>query len=192
MRSTGDRTHRLNRDRSWCSVDLEEAARLVAEDDSLNNEARGERLLELNSLLGDGLIGFSGLAAEWLFEDVKATWIYGYFAATVLAAHAFCIQQLAGLIRMLPDDPSLPELAQSLDDLAEVAEKRNLIELDLRARLIVLDDAARMYAVASMHEYEGQAERRVLEAERFTSEHSLLGDAHHGLLCSLAVLHRPG
>ena len=49
-----------------------------------------------------------GLAAEWLFEDVKATWLYGYFTGTVLTAYAFCVQQLAGLLRMNSDDAEYP------------------------------------------------------------------------------------
>lgn len=172
------------------AVDPKEAARLVAEIDARDNESRGERLAELNSLLPDDFIGFSGQAAEWLFDDVKATWIYGYFTATVLAAHAFCLQQLAGLIRMQRDDLSLPDSIGSLDHLSALAEEHRLIDLDLRARLLTLDDVARVYASVGLHEYDGQAERRELEAERFAEEHSLLTDARAALGCSMALLHR--
>ncbi len=171
-------------------MDPKEAARRVAEIDARDNESRGERLAELNGLLPDDLIGFSGQAAEWLFDDVKATWIYGYFTATVLAARALCLQQLAGLIRMQPDDPSLPDSIGSLDQLSALAEERRVIDLDLRARLLTLDDVGRMYASVDLHEYDAQVERRAQEAERFAEEHSLLTDARAALECSVALLHR--
>lgn len=167
-----------------------EAATTVAEVDRRENDDRAARLVELDSLLTNDVIGFSGQAAEWLFDDVKATWIYGYFAATILAAYAFCIHQLAGLIRMLPDDPDLPEETTSLEELAAVAQDRGLIDVDLRARLVTLHDSATMYLAGGLHEYHAQVERRVVEAELFADEHALLGDARDALTCSVALLHR--
>jgi hypothetical protein len=135
-------------------------------------------------------IGFSGQAAEWLFEDVKATWLYGYFTATVLTSHAFCTHQLAGLIRMLPDDPSLPESAGSLEDLAEICERQGVIGIDLRAKLVALHDIASVYLSAGLHEYGAQLEQHVIESELFTDEQSLATDARAALECSIALLHR--
>jgi hypothetical protein len=171
-------------------VELDEAMQALAEVDAREALDRAARLVELTALLGEDDIGFSGQAAHWLFEDVKATWIYGYFAATVLSSHAFCVQQLAGLLRLMPDDPALPESAVSLELLAALAEDRSVIDLDLRARMITLDDSNSVYASAGLHEYHRDAERRAIESERFTNEHSLLADARLALGCSVAVVHR--
>lgn len=171
-------------------MDASEAARLIAEKDASDNSERGARLAELDALLGEGLIGFSGQAAAWLFEDVKATWIYGYFAATVLTAFAFCRHQLAGLIRMLPDDPALPTHAGSLEELAEMCERRGLIGVASRALLVALQDTADAYLSIGLHEHHMRLERRVLDAEEFTDEDPLLADARSALVCSVALLHR--
>lgn len=171
-------------------MDLNEASDIVAGVDHRDNPDRAARLVELNSILPDGDIGFSGRAAEWLFEDIKATWIYGYFSATVLAGYAFCMQQLAGLFRMFPDDPNLPANTTSLEMLAAAAEDRQLISLDTRARLLNLNDIAAGYLVVGVHEYLFQAERREIEAEMFSGEHSLLADARTALQCSIDLLLR--
>lgn len=167
-----------------------EAATRVAEVDRRENEDRASRLTELDALLSDDVVGFSGQAAEWLFEDVKATWIYGYFTATILAAYAFCAHQLAGVIRMIPDDPDLPEQTTSLEELAAATRDRGLINLDLHARLVRLHDSATVYLAVGLHEYDAQVERRVAEASLFTDEHALLSDARDALECSVALLHR--
>lgn len=167
-----------------------EAATRVAEVDRRENEDRAARLTELDALLTDDVVGFSGQAAEWLFEDVKATWIYGYFTAPILAAYAFCAQQLAGLIRMLPDDPNLPEQTTSLEELAAATRDRGAIDVDLHARLVTLHDSATMYLAVGLHEYHAEVERRVVEAALFTEEHALLGDARNALVCSVALLQR--
>ena len=70
-------------------MDLDEAIRIVAEVDDQERSARAARLVELTKLLGEEIMGFSGQGAVWLFEDVKATWLYGYFTGTVLTACAF-------------------------------------------------------------------------------------------------------
>lgn len=171
-------------------MELDEALQSLAAVDAREALDRAHRLVELTALLGEGDVGFSGQAAYWLFEDVKATWIYGYFAATVVSSHAFCVQQLAGLLRLMPDDPALPESAASLELLAALAEERAVIDLDLRARIIMLNDSNSIYALAGLHEYHPDAERHAIESERFTNEHSLLTDARLALRCSVAVLHR--
>lgn len=167
-----------------------EAMTRVAEVDHRENEDRAVRLSELDALLTDDVVGSSGQAAEWLFEDVKATLIHGYFTATILAAYAFCAQQLAGVMRMLPDDPDLPEQTISLEALAAATRDRGLIDVDLHARLVTLHDSATMYLTVGLHEHEAPVERRVAEAALLTDEHPLLGDARNALECSVAVLHR--
>lgn len=107
-----------------------------------------------------------------------------------MAGYAFCLQQLAGLLRMLPDDPELPEEATSLEQLAAMAEDRQLIHLSTRARLLSLHDIATGYLVVGLHEYMFQAERREIDAEVFTGEHTLLADARTALKCSVDLLHR--
>ena len=77
-------------------MELDQALDLVAEADDRERSGRAIRLLEVADLLGEGMVGFSGQAAEWLFEDVKATWVSGYFTSTVLTAYAFCIPVLQG------------------------------------------------------------------------------------------------
>lgn len=169
---------------------LGDAARTVAEADARENGDRAERLVELQSLLADEEVGLSGEAAQWLFEDIKATWIYGYLTATVLAAYAFCMHQLAGLVRMFPDDPGLRDEMTSLEELAAMAQLRGLIDIDLHARLLNLHDVGTIYLTVGLHEYSAQTERRIVEAESFADDHPLLADARAALTCSAALLHR--
>ena len=155
------------------AVDHAEAVEAVAQADSSETAERASRLVELTDRLGEDIVGFSGQGAAWLFEDVKATWIYGYFTATVLVSNAFCLQQLAGLLRLLPDDPSLPESTTSLFALAALAEECGAIDLELRARLVTLDDITHAYASADLHEYRAEAERRASDTADFSDEHTL-------------------
>lgn len=171
-------------------MELGVAAHAVGDVDRRENKDRAVRLVELEAMLGDDIVGFSGQAAQWLFDDVKATWIYGYFTATVLTAYAFCMHQLSGLIRMLPDDPSLAEQITSLDILAATAQELMLIDVSLRAQLVTLNDVGAMYLAVGLHEYNTRSERRVVEAEVFVEEHPLLSDARAALRCSVGLLHR--
>lgn len=148
-------------------MDLEEASRLVSEVDDRENADRGTRLVELGDLLDDRRMGFHGQAAEWLFEDVKATWIYGYFTATVLASDAFCKHQLAGLIRLATDlaPPTRPN--GSLEELAALAEQRGVIDDETYARLVSLHDVTATYMSASVTEFNTLLERRMADSQRF-------------------------
>ena len=48
-----------------------EASQLLHQTDEADHAGRRDRLLQLADLLPDtGLLGFSGRAAEWSFEDV--------------------------------------------------------------------------------------------------------------------------
>jgi hypothetical protein len=135
------------------TVELSDATRLIEETDDDERDVRAGRLVELSDLLGSRPLALHGLAAEWLFEDVKATWLYGYFAGTVLAAYAFCIQQLAGFVRTMLDDPAISDDAVTLEVLAEIAHQHDLTDGDVRARLVSLHDSAFLYLAAGLVSY---------------------------------------
>src|SRR5437764_13758346 len=116
--------------------EAEEQLRSVEEAD---RDRRVARLRELDGWLpSGGRIGFSGQAPQWLFEDIKATWLYGCFTSTVLTAHAFCSLQIAGWLRLLPDDPALPDEPESLEHLAAIAVEAGAVDVELQARLLDL------------------------------------------------------
>jgi hypothetical protein len=181
------------RDTTLCEnvMDQEEASRLIAEADARDHADRSERLLELAALLpDDDIIGFSGEAAPLLFEDVKATGIYACFTSTVLTAHAFCLVQLAGLLRLLPGNPNLPPEATSLEDLAAMAVDTGTIDVELQARLLTLHDLYRSYAGAQLHEDERRFERHRSDAESVTNEDPLLVDARLAVDCAIRLIYR--
>lgn len=169
---------------------MDAARRAVASFDERELVERASRLQELDALLDDREHGYSGQAAQWLFDDVKATWIYGYLTATVVAAYAFCVQKLSGLVRMLPDDPGLPDGSMALDLLAAIAHQRGLVDVRTRAQLVALHDAAQGYLSSNPHEFPAQTERRAAEAEEFADEHMLLTDGRRALECAITLLHR--
>lgn len=172
-------------------MDPDEASRLIADVDEHDHAGRYERLVELTELLPDNdMIGFSGQAAQWLFEDIKATWLYGCFTSTVLTAHAFCLLQVAGSIRLLPDDPGLPDEAPSLEHLAALAVEAGVLDVELQARLIDLHDRYRAYSAAHLHEHEARLERHLIEAGALTDEHPLVLDARQALRTSVMLVYR--
>ena len=163
---------------------------LRARDDS-DHEERIDRLGELIDLLpADGLLGFHGQAAEWLFDDVKATWIYGAFTSTVLTAHAFCMVQLAGRMRLLQDNPGLPAEAESLEHLARLAAEAGIIDADTQAQVVQLHDRSRTYVAANLHRHELRLERHIIETEEVTDEPPLLLDARQALRTAAALVDR--
>lgn len=172
-------------------MDEDQAIEAIATSDEGERAERATRLVELVGLLGDETVDFSGQAASWLFEDVKATWLYGYFTATVVTAHAFCLRQLAGLVLMLPDDPDLPDSIDSLESLAAACHVHGLVDLELRAKLLALHDACSAYTSVGLHEQDHRLELRLLEAEFVGGDdHPLLEDARSALDCCVALLHR--
>jgi hypothetical protein len=172
-------------------MDQAEASQLISRIDEEDHVGRSERLVELTGLLpSDEMEGFSGQAAQWLLEDVKATWLYGCFTGTVLTAHAFCCLQLAGRIRFLPDDPTLPDEAESLEDLAAFAVTAGVIDVDLQARLLELHDRVRFYTAAGLHVHDVGLDRHLVEAAAATGEHPLLLDARHALTTAVRLIHR--
>lgn len=172
-------------------MDAEEAAAELRGVEEADRSGRVDRLVELTELLPDqGHIGFSGQAGQWLFDDIKATWVYGCFAATVLAAATFCQVQLAALIRELPDDAYLPDEVSSLEDLALLVADRGLIERSVQTQLVMLNDAARAYREVGLHEMGLGLEQRAAEAELMGGADSLLDDARTALQASVALLFR--
>jgi hypothetical protein len=170
-------------------VETDEALAAVGEEDDRERTARARRLIELSGVVGATEAVFYGQAAEWLFDDVKATWIYGYFAATIVAAHAYCQQHLAGLLLTGPDDPVLPDSLGSLDELAAVCAERGLIDIDVRSRLVELHASADPYVTANLHTDGRRLERRLSEAQLLNpDEHPLLAEARAALLCCTALL----
>jgi hypothetical protein len=181
------------RDITLCeaTMDENEASELITTVDETDHEGRTERLVELTELLpSDGMIGFSGLAPQWLFEDIKATWLYGCFTSTVLTAHAFCSLQIAGLLRLLHDDPDLPDEPDSLEHLAAIAVEAGAIGVELQAGLVDLNDRYRAYTAANLREHEGLLERHVLEAEAIGGEHPLLEEARQALVTAVSLVYR--
>jgi hypothetical protein len=172
-------------------MDQIEASRLITAVDERDHRDRGERLVQLTDLLpDDGMLGFSGQAAQWLFEDIKATWLYGCFTSTVVTAHAFCLVQLAGWVRLLPDDPGLPDEAQSLEHLAALAVSAGAPDVELQARLVELHDRYRSYTASDLHKHDLRLERHLVEAEAVTDEHPLLLDARDALTTAVRLVFR--
>jgi len=173
------------------NVNRDEASRLIDEVDVGDRDGRIDRLVGLTHLLPtDDMVGFSGQAAEWLFEDIQATWLYGCFTSTVLTAHAFCSLQVAGLLRLVLDDPSLPEEAQSLEHLAAIAEETGAIDHDLQAQLLNLHDRYRAYTAADLHEHQLRLERHLVEMESVGGEDPLVADARQAVTIAISLVYR--
>lgn len=172
-------------------MEQQAASRLIADVDERDHADRTERLVELTRLLPDeGMLGFSGQAAEWLFDDIKATWLYGCFVSTVLTAHAFCSLQLGGWIRLLPDNADLPDEAGSLEELSGIALRAGILTVDLQAALIELHDRCRAYTAANLHRHELRLERHLIESEDVTPEDPLLLDARLALTTAVRLVFR--
>lgn len=170
-------------------MEIEEALAAVSDADARDRTERAHRLVELMRLIEASNAAFSNQAAEWLFEDVKATWIYGYFAATIVTSHSFCRRQLAGVLLMRSDDPELPHTIDSLEDLAARGEEHGVIDLDLRAKLVELSASAEAFTTVDLHVDHQRLERRLEETALLNGdEHPLLIDALAALTCCAALL----
>ncbi len=171
-------------------MDPTEAIAAFDDLERVDRPARIRRLQELAGLLPDqGEEGFASRAADWLFEDVKTTWIYGCLAATVVTAHAFCWLQLAAAIRELPDDPDLGESPLTLEALAAYAAERGIVGLDTQVRLTDLHDGERRYEERGLHQHDGRLERHIAEIAVPEGE-ALLEDARQALRTACALLFR--
>lgn len=186
-RPTVARTECIAAHHKELTMDVDQAYAEIAERDDAERSGRAERLVALVDLLSDAPVPVAGQAAEWLFEDVKATWIYGYFTSTVVTAHAFCIQQLTGSLRTRTDVLDSVEGPLTLEALAATAQRQGLIDLDLQAQLLRLKDAAGPYLDTSSVDARA-LESRVAEADEFSDEHALLADARAALTCAIWML----
>ena len=171
-------------------MDESEAMKFISDVDEADLGGRARRLRELNQLLPkDGLMAFNGTVAQLVFEDVKATWIYGYFVATVITSYVFCIQQLAGNLRML-SDVSSDVISSNLDleNLGALAKSHSLVTPELHANLVELHDRAQMYLEVSIDEYVPRAERHFSEVDQHTDGDALLLDARLALTTAVSLL----
>jgi hypothetical protein len=175
---------------SEVTMNEDEASRLISTVDDDDHDNRVARLVEMEGLLptSSELMEFAGQEAKWLFDDVKATWLYGCFTSTVLTAYAFCLLQLANAIRMLPDDPGLPDEPGSLEELAAIAAAREVIDIELQARVLALHDRQRIYSAAPLHEHEFRLERHLVEAQSMSDEHALVVDARQALTTAIEIV----
>lgn len=180
-----------------CEVTMheEDASRLISSVDEEDHDGRVGRLVELDSLLptSSELMGFAGPQAQWLFDEIKATWLYASFTSTVLTAHAFCILQLTNAIRLLPHDSALPDGADpdeaySLDALAAIAVARSVVDIDLQVRLVTLHDRYGTYTAASLQTHELGLERHLVETQSVGDDHALLVDARQALTTAVQLL----
>jgi hypothetical protein len=154
-----------------------------------NFDDRAERLVEFGALRpSEDFICLAGTAGEFLLASIEATWVYGFFPATVLTSHAFCRLQLAGLIRQLPEDADLPQEGGSLEELANIASTRRVIGVDVEAQLVSLHDRASDYAVAGLQEFNRNLDRHIREVEAATDNAALQIDARAAIRCVWELL----
>jgi len=171
-------------------MELERAFDEVARSDASRLRERAERLRALDELLStDPVLSFQGRAAEWIFDDLKEAWICGCFIAVILLSDALARQQLAGQLRLLPGDPSLPEGSLSLDRLASIAAEFDLVSIDLQAELMELHDRAEPYTSTDLQHYSPLAERHLTDAGIATADDNPLAtDAWKALTCVVSLL----
>ena len=113
------------------------ARRLVQDADDASREERALRLSEAARHPNwDRPKLFVGEGARLLFEDVKATWIYGYFTSTILSSAGFCQLQVTGATRLI-DVEATRGTGDALDRLRTVVAL-GLIDQEQQARLIEL------------------------------------------------------
>jgi hypothetical protein len=163
-------------------MNKEDASEEVRKADNEDHAQRTERLIELMNLLPENAAAeFSGEAARWLFADVKATWIHQFFASTVLTAYAFCLVQLSGMIRMRVDGLRSPETPASLEHLATAAFNAGLIDVEVRAKLVDLQDRWDLYTPSNRFGFDTRLDRHLAEAATLGGEHPLITDARGAL-----------
>ena len=169
-------------------MDSEEAVAALRLADESSMLDRAGRLADLVDLLGGASANFQGDEAEVLFDDVQATWIAGYLAATIVSAHAFCSFQLASLLRMRTDLFQLErETVLSLEDLARHARDRGLIDVAAHGLCVELEERNRDFVDAQTATRDRRYNRHLDDNAEFEGEHSLLTGARVALSASIAV-----
>ena len=170
-------------------MDQERASSAVAEVDSVDHAERTNRLVQLaNAMPTSERIGFAGTGPELLFEDVKATWIYGAFTSTIITSYFFCLQQLANKIRLLGEISSESNDTLSLELVANIATDLGIIEVELQARLLKLNDLSMAYMLTSTVEHRLLLDQHFIDATQVSDEHPLLADAQHAMLVAISLL----
>lgn len=152
-------------------MDFQESSRQITERDLAEHERPSLRLAELNDVMPNSeFIGFAGTATELMFEDVKATWIYGYFTSTIITSYAFCLQQLANKMRLVGDAQGDVGETLSLDAIVNIAATQGLIGVDLQAELLQLHDRAMPYILANTIEHLLLLDRHFNDATHVSDE----------------------
>src|SRR5581483_329538 len=105
------------------------------------------------------------------------------------AAATFCRAQLAGALRLLPDNQGVPMLTDgSLEELSGLAASKNIIDNETHARLLELADRVSLYEPGPLDSYDARFDRHVAETELLTSEHALLTDARSAVITVLRLV----
>ena len=170
-------------------MEIGEALAAVQDADDRDHSERARRLVELSEMVGSSDAVFFSQAAEWLFDDVKATGIYGYFSATVVTAYAYCTSHLAGLLLLGRDERDLPDAVDSLEGLAAACTRGGLIDVDLQAMLSELQLSADAYLPTTLSTAPRVLEQRLGEASLLSSnEHPLQAEARAALSCCTSLI----
>lgn len=171
-------------------MEKSDALQAITDIDEQDRSGRTERLQELIDLLPDnGLVGFNGTAPQLMFEDVKATWIYGCFVSTVITSYTFCLQQLAGNLRLstsLASDAVASDV--TLEGLGALASSYSLVTPEQHASIVGLHDRAQMYLNVSVDEYKPGLERHLIEVDVHTDDDALFTDARLALTTAVSLL----
>ncbi len=165
----------------------EEARSAIESADALDAAARADRLIWISGEFPDE-VAVHGTAAQLLLDDVKATWIYGFFASTVVSAHAFCLLQLTRTIRLHTDELSVNERFVSLTYLAELAHGNGLISGESRVLLIRLEDRRLDYVDSQSDQYEDRLETHLREAQQFDNAPPLYSDGQLAVAACASIL----
>ena len=174
-------------------MDQEQASLKITEVDSVDHEERINRLVQLmDAMPTSEHIGFAGTGPQLMFEDVKATWIYGAFTSTIITSYVFCMQQLANKIRLFGENVPDHIDTLSLETIANIAADLEIIEVDIQARLIQLNDLSMAYMLTSTVEHRLLLDQHFADATQFSNGHPLLADAEHAMLVAISLLETAG
>jgi len=125
-----------------------------------------------------------GTAASLLLDDLKAAWIYGIFASTVITAADFCAVQVAGALRLagVDDERASPD---SVEDLLRLAQVEGVISSELHARLVELHDRAQQYRHSPSWVIDRRLDDHLEECALLGESDPLRADAKSALLLAL-------
>lgn len=169
-------------------MDKSQALASLSQFDESSINERADRFAELSDRLEGGFVSFHGDQANALFDDVKATWIAGFFVATIVCADAFCKLQLAGLLR-LHGKLLLPAggAAFSFEELAQRATDQGLIDEDAQALCFELSDRSQDFVDTQAPVLNRRYNRHLDDNLKFEEEPALLTAARQALAASIAM-----